>query len=155
MPVAKILVVEDNYSKLREIEKALAPLENHVLAVRTITDAFRLVTEQEWDLIVLDMTFLVDRSAGFESGRQSMAGMELLQFIARRRFAIPVIVATQHDKFASPEIGQIDGLEALHNLLLDAFPRNYRCTVKVDQSEDSWKLRLLHAASTILESTAS
>lgn len=152
MARAKILIVEDIPSKQTAIENALSSLNGNCHAVRSITQAFRLVGEQSWDLIILDMTFQVDRSAGFESGRQATAGIELLQFMARRRLRTPVIVATQHVSFSSPEIGEIDGIAALHELLTEAFPRIYRCTVKVDQSEGSWKLELLAAAKAILES---
>lgn len=152
MTKAEILIVEDIPSKQTAIENALASLGGTLRAVRSITDAFRLVGEQRWNLIILDMTFQVDRSAGFESGRQATAGIELLQFMARRRLRTPVIVATQHISFSSPEIGEIDGIDALDELLKDAFPHIYRCTVKVDQSEGSWKLELLTAAKAILES---
>lgn len=152
MARANILIVEDIPSKQAAIESALASVESNSHAVRSITDAFRLVSEQRWDLIILDMTFQVDRSAGFESGRQATAGIELLQFMARRRLRTPVIVATQHVSFSSPEIGEIDGIAALDELLTEAFPHIYRGTVKVDQSEGSWKLELLNAAKAILES---
>lgn len=151
MPSPDILIVEDNFSKQVEIENALSSLEAQPLAVRTMIDAFRLITEQPWDLVILDMTFLVDRAIGSDSARQSMAGVELLQFMARRRLTTPVIVATQHDSFSSPDLGEIEGVEALDALLREAFPRNYCNIVKVDQSEDSWKARLLEAASKILE----
>ena len=151
MASPNILIVEDNASKQVEIEKALSELRTQPLAVRTMIDAFRLVTERPWDLVILDMTFLVDRTIGSDSARQSMAGVELLQFMGRRRLTTPVIVATQHESFSSPELGEIEGIEALDALLREAFPRNYRHIVKVDQSEDRWKARLLEAAIVILE----
>ncbi len=154
MSQAKILIVEDNASKEVKVRKALAPLGRETIWMRSITDAFRLVTEQPWELIILDMTFLVDRSAGFDSSRQSMAGVELLQFMARRRLHIPVIVATSHDAFSSAQLGTIEGVAALDDMLRDAFPEVYRATIKVDLSEDEWQTRLLGAARSIIEASA-
>lgn len=153
MTAAKILIVEDNASKELEVRKALAPLGRDMTWLTTITDAFRLVTEQDWSLIILDMTFLVDRSSGFQSGRQSMAGLELLQFMASHRLTIPVIVATSHDTFSSPEVGTIVGITVLDDLLRDAFPLKYRFAVKVDLSEDDWKRELLDRAEIVLRTT--
>lgn len=137
MSTADLLIIEDNGTKQLEIEKALATGDYKISAVRTIANAYRVLVRQRWDLIILDMTFQVGSSSGFE--KEPLAGLEVLQFMANQRFPTPVIVATQHSSFSNSSIEEVDSIEQLHELLVEAFPVNYRQTVEVDLSEDAWK----------------
>ena len=141
-----ILIVEDNQTKRTEIEKALnAALSAEVAGVPSISQAYRSIEFRQWDLIVLDMTFQVAQTMGQESAKEALAGIEILQFIARKQIPTPVIVATQHSSFSTVNLPDIDSIRALDELLSDLFPENYRGTVEVDLSEEAWKTILQRA----------
>lgn len=146
-----VLIVEDNATKRAEIEKALPPrFAFQVRSTPSIAQAYRALAGQTWDLVILDMTFQVSQSGGGELSKEALAGVELLQYMSRSRLSAPVIVATQHSSFPTPEIPGIDSIDKLHQLLADLFPANYRMTVQVDLSEEAWKARFQLAVSEVL-----
>lgn len=146
-----ILIIDDSDQKREEIGKALPPGFDTPGWAQSIAQAYRTIQAQDWDLIVLDMTFHAAQNPGQDSAKESLAGIEILQFMARRRIDIPVIVATQHASFRDA-IPEIKSIAALDKLLSKLFPKNYRETVAVDTSEESWKLHLQMAISRALGS---
>ena len=144
-----ILIVEDNATKQIEIEKTLSGANYRTRAVRSIAQAYLALGAGSWELVILDMTFQVGTTTGFQ--KEPLAGVELLQFMTKRKLSIPVIVATQHSSFSGSNIEGVDTIEDLHLLLSDSFPRNYRQTVEVDLSEEGWKSTLRAAVEAILE----
>ena len=145
-----LLVVEDNTTKQLAIEQAVEGNDRKILAAQNIATAYSLISVQPWDLIILDMTFHASLGPGHESLREPLAGLEVLQFIARQRMTTPVIVATQHSSFDSTEIPGLDSIEKLHSALSRAFPRNYKTTVAVDLFQDDWKGTLRTVVEAIL-----
>lgn len=138
-----ILIVEDNQTKRTEIEKAVhLALPAEVIGVSSISQAYRSIEYKYWDLIILDMTFQVAQGMGQESAKEALAGIEILQFIARRAIKTPVVVATQHSSFSSIELPEINSIGALDQLLRELFTENYCATVEVDLSEEGWKTSL-------------
>lgn len=138
-----ILIVEDNQTKRLEIEKSIkSSMEADVIGASSIRQAYSSLEHKRWDLIVLDMTFQVTQSAGHESAKEALAGIEILQFISRRQIETPVVVATQHSSFSSLDMPGIDSVQKLDDLLRDLFPENYRSVVEVDLSEETWKFTL-------------
>ena len=151
---ANILIVEDNQTKRTEIEKAIkAALPAEVVGVSSISQAYRSIEYKEWDLIVLDMTFQVAQSMGQESAKEALAGIEILQFIARRQMQTPVVVATQHSSFSTIDMPAINSISTLDELLEELFPENYRGIVEVDLSEESWKANLQNEINNALKTS--
>ena len=149
---ANILIVEDNQTKRIEIEKAVkAALAADVVGVSSISQAYRSIEFKSWDLIILDMTFQVAQGMGQENSKEALAGIEILQFIARKRLVTPVVVATQHSSFTSIQMPDINSIAALDELLTELFPENYRGTIEVDLSEEAWKTNLQKAILSALE----
>jgi CheY-like chemotaxis protein len=146
MSRVNVLIVEDNKTKRVEIEKALPPgIDFDVNSTPSIAQAYRALANKPWDIVILDMTFHVAQSAGQESAKEALAGVEMLQFITQRRIAVPVVVATQHRVFSTPEMPGIDSIEKLDQLLQSLFPENYRGIVEVDLAEEGWKRDLQDA----------
>jgi CheY-like chemotaxis protein len=140
------LIVEDNKTKRVEIEKALPPsIDFEVQSTPSIAQAYRALANKPYDIVILDMTFHVAQGEGQESAKEALAGVEMLQFITQRRIAVPVVVATQHRVFSTPEMPGIDSIEKLDAMLLSLFPDNYRGIVEVDLAEEGWKRHLQEA----------
>lgn len=143
----EVLIVEDNATKQQEIINALPPaFREGVLATASIANAYRSVANKPFDLVILDMTFQISNEGGAAIAKESLAGVEVLQYMSRMRITTPVIVATQHTSFHTVELPDIDSIEKLDELLRDLFPDNYVATVHVDLSGEDWKPRLAAAA---------
>lgn len=148
----QVLIVEDNLTKQQEIINALPPaFRDGVLATPSIANAYRSVANKRFDLIILDMTFQISNEGGGAIAKESLAGIEVLQYMSRMRIATPVIVATQHTTFHTVELPDIDSIEKLDELLSDLFPENYIATVHVDLAGEDWKSQLAAAVEEALK----
>jgi CheY-like chemotaxis protein len=150
MTKASVLIIEDNETKRLKIGQALPPGFGTPAWAQSIAQAYRLIQTKAWNLIILDMTFHVAHSPGHDGEKESLAGIEVLQFLTRRRIKVPVVVATQHASFSNADIPGIDSIQALDRLLSKLFPDNYCGTVAVDPSEESWKVDLQKAVARAL-----
>jgi CheY-like chemotaxis protein len=141
----RILIVEDNLAKKDAIVAALPrDLDCKPLYASSIAHAYRTIEGSELDVIILDMTFLVSR--GTTLAVEPLAGVEVLQYLNRRRIAAQVIVATQHSSFSlGADVPNIESLAALHESLSNAFPRNYREVIQVNTEYDGWHSPLRRA----------
>jgi len=152
----EVLIVEDNATKQQEIINALPPaFRDRVLTTPSIANAYRSVANRPFDLVILDMTFQVSNEGGGAIAKESLAGVEVLQYMSRMRIRTPVIVATQHTNFHTAELPDIDSVEKLDELLTDLFPENYVTTVHVDLAGEEWKIRLAQAAESAVARNAS
>ncbi|PQZ77361.1 MULTISPECIES: response regulator [unclassified Brevundimonas] len=148
----QVLIVEDNLTKQQEIINALPPaFRDGVLPTPSIAAAYRSVANKRFDLVILDMTFQISNEGGGAIAKESLAGVEVLQYMSRMRIRTPVIVATQHTNFHTVELPGIDSIEKLDELLRDLFPENYVTTVHVDLSGEDWKQQLVSAAENALK----
>jgi CheY-like chemotaxis protein len=150
-----VLIVEDNATKCAEIRncfKIFPQLSQTFLieSTHSIASAYRVLEGKPWDLIILDMTFQAPLGSGNEIAKEALAGIELLQYMSKRRMKTPVIVATQHSSFSSTDMPGIDSIEKLHAVLSRLFPGNYRKIVQVDLAEKAWKGRLQTAVMEVL-----
>lgn len=135
-----ILIIEDNYEKLAEISQVVTALtSSEIIHAATISAAYRTLEGTKCDLIILDMTFQISHRTDRSIAKESLAGIEILQYMAHRRISTPVIVATQHTHFLHPDIPGIDSIQKLDELLRSLFPRIYRGIIQVDLSETEWK----------------
>jgi DNA-binding NtrC family response regulator len=147
-----ILIVEDNSVKKAEIEKALlSSFQIDIHSTQSIAQAYRAIEGKPWDLIILDMTFQVSQSTGSGLAKEPLAGIELLQYLSRKRNRVPVIVATQHTVFSSSELPSIDSIEKLNDLLRRVFPENYKAIIYVNLVEEGWKVQLCNVVRGIFE----
>lgn len=148
-----VFIIEDNATKRLELERALpAPFEYDVVHTPSISQAYQILSGKSWDLIILDMTFQVSFGAGNSIEKEALAGIEILQYMNRRMISSPVIVATQHSTFITPDYPAVNSISALDDVLRRLFYRNYRATVLVDLSEESWKGRFRDAVLDVLGS---
>lgn len=142
-----VLIIEDNGSKLQEIRNALPPgFREDPMTASSIANAYRAINGKPFHLVVLDMTFQISNEGGAAVAKESLAGVEVLQYMARKRLHTQVIVATQHTNFQTTELPGIDSIEKLDGLLSELFPNNYFRTVHVDLSGEAWKQQLADAA---------
>ena len=116
---------------------------------RHLAGAYALAA-QSFDLILLDMTFSASTGSRSQVRKQSLAGIEYLQFLASKGIDVPVIVVTGHDSFQSVSAGSPKSIEELHDLLGAGFSPTYQCTVKVDPLRDDWQEMLVEKVRGVL-----
>jgi CheY-like chemotaxis protein len=147
--VRKVLVVEDQREKSQAIRDCLAEADGQFEIVETDTvliAAHLLSSGDAWSGIVLDLSFRRTQQAGSQLSRPYLAGLEILQQLNEMRMEYPVIVATQHDSFASTKYGDFKSTEELIGVLRDAFPLNFRELIEVDLGGSDWRVALTNAA---------
>ncbi len=116
----RVLVIEDSESKWKEVEGALITLKNNAITITragTLVDAEKAVSNDSWDLIVLDISMDITASiVGPKSGgHDTLGGLR----IANKMFLLgreaPTIIVTAFDAFPSAEgrqgVAEVLGLE--------------------------------------------
>jgi DNA-binding response OmpR family regulator len=144
--VKRVLLIEDNALKEVRMKEALAAIpEIEFTVCKSIKAAYPSLDLQEWDLILLDMSFQVNPGAGTEVRKKPLAGRQILQFMRARQMCQPVIVVTQHASFSEGHtvIASIDDLDVK---LKKYFPAIYRKTIYVDLATDAWREPLIREA---------
>src|SRR3989442_6287310 len=101
----KVLIVEDDEFKQRRIAQVVRNCcpESELRLERSVNSGLKAILDQHPDLILLDMSLTTfDVGPGEPGGRpQNFGGIEILRQMERLELIIPVIVITQHERFAS------------------------------------------------------
>lgn len=141
-----VLIIEDNTLKEARMRDVLRPIPQIEFTVcRSIKAAYPLLELQQWDLILLDMSFQVNQDSGTEIKKKPLAGRQILQFMRARNLARPVIVVTQHASFFEGPTS-IESISDLDVKLRKYFPGIYQSTVYVDLASDGWHQELIAQA---------
>lgn len=140
----RILLVEDDERKrghiLAFLQRELA--QEQVISARSYHSGVRALLEDEFDLVVLDMTIpTYDISVEEPGGRpHPFGGREILEQMERRGIPTRIVVVTQYQQFG--EGGQISTLEELNAQLRDQFGERYLGAIYYDPSIGNWKKEL-------------
>jgi CheY-like chemotaxis protein len=141
----KVLVIEDDDNKSREIE-ALVTAHEQVTGVtlaRSLHGGRKELQNNTFDLVVLDMTLPNYDATAEEPGGgsvHSFGGVKLLRYMTRLELATPVVVVTQFELFLAGE-GQMD-IDELDRQLAAEFRPQYLGTVYYHASLSRWRLEL-------------
>lgn len=136
----RILIIEDNHSKLKKI-KAFLEKNYPTVSVHdamSYTAGLRRLYDENWDLILLDMSLPVYDMNIQDSGgdKKSIAGKEIMKRMLHRKVMVPTIVVTQFDTFGDRGI-TIDALNEEFEKTLSSI---WKGTVNYEKS--SWTISL-------------
>ena len=128
----KVLVVEDNGDKLRRVSAVIGSVpgvdvERDVRHVADVASAKRALTEDQFDLLVLDIVL----PSRIDAAPEAQAGLQLLdELLERPQYRLPthVVGLTAHDD------AFVAGADRFSDRLLTL--------VHYDQSSDAWARRL-------------
>lgn len=99
----KMLIIEDNHSKLKQIKRFLTTTyqELSVHDAMSYTAGMRRLYSEQWDLVLLDMSLPVYDMNIHDSGgdKKSIAGKEIMKRMLHRKIMVPTIIITQFDTF--------------------------------------------------------
>jgi DNA-binding NarL/FixJ family response regulator len=139
-----VLIIEDDEFKQRRITQAV--LLSHPDAIvsvgRSVNSGLACILETHPDVVLLDMSLTTfDIGPGEPGGRpQNFGGMEILRQMDRLQIVVPVIVITQHERFAtgSREVH----LSALHRELTEQHSTVFKGLIYYNSARGDWQ-RLL------------
>lgn len=139
----RVLVVEDNAAKAARIISVIEDIgvpRDDIATAENLTSFYAQTRYDVPPIIILDMTFDVNSE---KSGKEEMAGIEVLQALSAKSDTAKVVVATQHNEFYynGKAFKSADELRAW---LMELFPDMVVGLVRVDLASHTWEQQLLN-----------
>lgn len=138
----KVLIIEDNYNKLDQIESFLVKTVQNIIIDKgnSYNSGIRKIYDAEYDLIVLDMSLPTFDVTPRDSGgiKRAVAGREILQRMEHKEIFTPVVIMTQFEKFGEDQMSLAD----LNKELENEFKNTWKATIHYDAGKQNWKNEL-------------
>ncbi len=135
-----ILIVEDNTKKLNCIKEFFYKYCPGCVIDETysFSGGRKKVFEQEWDLVILDMSLPTYDITPSESGgdKKPIAGIGIIKRMKNRGLYYPTIIITQFETFDDEKIS----LETLNQELEENYSDIWKGTVYY--GDDDWEIKL-------------
>jgi CheY-like chemotaxis protein len=139
-----ILIVEDDEFKQRRIAQVVRESipEATVLLERSVNSGLNRIERTRIELILLDMSLTTfDVGPGEAGGRpQNFGGLEILRQMERKEISIPVIVITQHERFAKGN--QEVHLSTVHRELTERHSQVFKGLIYYNSAAGEWEKAL-------------
>lgn len=136
----KVLVIEDNPNKLKQIKCFLNEYYNQPQIEETYSfnGGKAKLYEEEWDLILLDMSLPTYDITHTEYGgdKKPVAGKNLMKRMLNRKIFTPVIIITQFETFDDDRIS----LDSLNQEFNEKFSSIWKGTIFY--GNDDWNIEL-------------
>lgn len=136
----KVLVIEDNPNKLKQIKSFLNEYYNQPQIEETYSfnGGKAKLYEEEWDLILLDMSLPTYDITHTEYGgdKKPVAGKNLMKRMLNRKIFTPVIIITQFETFDDDRIS----LDSLNQEFSEKFSSIWKGTIFY--GNDDWNIEL-------------
>lgn len=146
-----LLIIEDNHNKLKQIKTFVKEVcsEASIHDALSYTAGVRRIYDENWDLILLDMSLPVYDMGQQEMGgdKKSMAGREIMKRMLHRKIYIPTIVITQFDTFGENEIS----IKSLNDEFKADLNKIWMGTVNYEDSTNNWKIELKKLLEKVIE----
>ncbi len=130
----RILIIEDNHSKLKKIKEFLKKNYQDISVhdALSYTAGLRRLYDEKWDLILLDMSLPIYDMNLQDSGgdKKSIAGKEIMKRMLHRKIIVPTIVITQFDTFGENGIT----IDSLNNEFKQNLTEIWRGTINYESS---------------------
>lgn len=145
MQMKRVLIVEDNREKyfdllfVLEDVSAESGIKLDSTRKATIDDVYLALPLENWDLILLDMTFEISQGEGRKVEKEQIAGIDILRHMLTEKINVPVLIVTQHSVFSGDEQFEIRSVEQLDKFCSVAFPNIYKGTIKYSALNEDWK----------------
>lgn len=140
----KIFLIDDRSEKYFAIRDFLdVNYEDYVfLWAKNYRQAQNILLNDNFDIIILDMSFERHGATSEESTFNGLAGLHVLQFMWRSRIKVPVIICTTHSNFSDPDFGALKGLQELENYVKKYFRTELLGCVLMHADMERWHDKL-------------
>ena len=136
----KVLVIEDNPNKLKQIKSFLNEYydQPQIEETYSFNGGKAKLYEEEWDLILLDMSLPTYDITHTEYGgdKKPVAGKNLMKRMLNRKIFTPVIIITQFETFDDDRIS----LDSLNQEFNEKFSSIWKGTIFY--GNDDWNIEL-------------
>ncbi len=136
----RILVIEDNPNKLKQIKSFLNEYyyQPQIEESYSFNSGRNKIYENKWDLILLDMSLPTYDITHTEYGgdKKPVAGKDLMKRMLNRKIFTPVIIITQFETFDDDRIS----LDSLNQEFSEKFNNIWKGTVFY--GNDDWNIEL-------------
>lgn len=137
----KIILVEDDEYKAKQIKGFLEPLNNNLTIEKSFKSGMQSLVNKNWDFVLLDMTIPSFEYSNIHSSSRNrkFGGRDILNEMKRKGILIPTAVITQYSVFGEEETS----LEELDAELQRDFSEIYKGIVFYNASVLDWQECLL------------
>ena len=136
----KVLVIEDNPNKLKQIKNFLKEYYNQpqIEEARSFNGGKAKLYEETWDLILLDMSLPTYDITHTEYGgdKKPVAGKNLMKRMLNRKIFTPVVIITQFETFDDDRIS----LDSLNQEFNEKFSNIWKGSIFY--GNDDWNIEL-------------
>ncbi len=136
----KVLIIEDNPNKLKQIKNFLKEYYNQpqIEEARSFNGGKAKLYEETWDLILLDMSLPTYDITHTEYGgdKKPVAGKNLMKRMLNRKIFTPVVIITQFETFDDDRIS----LDSLNQEFNEKFSNIWKGTIFY--GNDDWNIEL-------------
>ena len=136
----KVLIIEDNPNKLKQIKNFLKEYYNQpqIEEARYFNGGKSKLYEETWDLILLDMSLPTYDITHTEYGgdKKPVAGKNLMKRMLNRKIFTPVVIITQFETFDDDRIS----LDSLNQEFNEKFSNIWKGTIFY--GNDDWNIEL-------------
>lgn len=136
----KVLVIEDNPNKLKQIKDFLNEyyIQPQIEESHSFNGGKNKIYEDNWDLILLDMSLPTYDITHTEYGgdKKPVAGKNLMKRMLNRKIFTPVIIITQFETFDDDRIS----LDSLNQEFNEKFSSIWKGTIFY--GNDDWNIEL-------------
>ncbi len=146
----RTLIVEDVDQKFDDICDVVRGCLGEALEISRAThlnSAEDLLTEQPWDLLLLDLSMDITESKSFDfsSGHATLGGLDVLERMALLKIALPTVLVTGFDSFQDTDRFQnaITYLKDIERLSLNWLGESYLGYVRYGPEGWDKKLRII------------
>jgi len=149
--ISRVLIIEDNKNKLKKVKETamkLLPAASVHDAI-SYTGGIRRIYEEQWDLILLDMTLPVYDITPHDNGgdRRSTAGKEIMKRMQNRGKIIPTIIITQFDTFGESGLS----ISNLNDEFSNDLKEIWKGTVNYVDASNKWQIDLKNIINNLQE----
>lgn len=151
----RLLIIEDDEPKLQQIIETVqaAICQATLVPVKSLNSACRALDEDEYDLVLLDMTLPTfdGGKTAHASGRQrTQGGRDVLRYMWESEISSQVYVVSQFRDFPDDRETTI-GLDVLGSQLKVEFPTLYRGSIYFEHKSTAWKNELVTVLKDVYE----
>ncbi len=136
----KILCIEDQEEKYRQIEHAIADVYVNIGWENNCQNGLMKMRNQNYDVVLLDMSMPICNDSEQETF-DSYAGMYVLKEIKRRKYPTKVIVITGFSDFEQGK--KVITLSELDSEISEKYGSIYLGFVKYDSTNIEWQEKLI------------
>lgn len=139
----RILIIEDNLNKLKQIRSLLEKKysNSEIEETYAFNNGMKKIIQNNWDLVILDMSLPTYNITSTDGGgdKKPVAGKNIMKRMLNKKIFSPVVVITQFETFDDDKIS----LELLNKEFETSFSQIWKGTIYYGDDDWEWNFEKL------------